>query len=507
MHFTVSDNIRRKFANSNGKPKKAEDLEKLILEDDGDPVFSRNQNDSIQPYTKTTIKKILSSESNGDIRWFQDETLARIARFLELDVVKISCMLVQTSLEQEFLSAKNHDVVAQIDVKHPDSRPKDLIRERVETWQEFCKKQSSSHKLDEWFSLLLKYNFKISKDGFAGLVDQVHIEGMHSRDLDSSELVLFSELQIHQIENGSEKFISLKLIWQEYLHLLDSVNAEFEKACLFSKEKDLKYSKIFGDIDLPLRRIKASIEILKSKIGLKKTDSTLSISEISLRLEQLREKNERVLKEQEADFHFALLFESGRLDIGGCSAEDFAESEERRQVLRRRCERLCHPDKLAHSNLSENQKQELLEKFHEIRAISRSEINQDARSEAKLMDILNRIETIHVMAGLDIDVNFVIVGESDEEKISWLEKEIATLKAEIAKVEFDLQTMALDSSQMKKRQSLTSEASVKDQRESLSAERDMCAAELSELKNQLRSLFPESSAIDLFSDLHIDSED
>jgi len=191
-----------------------------------------------------------------------------------------------------------------------------------------------------------------------------------------------------------------------------------------------EFMRRFGVEYLAERQQQMQVEVLQLKLSLLQESPDLTEDE----LEQLSAETVRRLRAQlDRDQRtLGTAFQPQNTVEPGATTADI----EKLKTTLKRLWMLLHPDRLQHASLTDLQRGELAGIWDHCQSIKSSDIAGASvgklfRSQHELERHLERAQRILSQAGIDIDTGLVVVGETLEERIEWLESAIAALTREL----------------------------------------------------------------------------
>lgn len=224
----------------------------------------------------------------------------------------------------------------------------------------------------------------------------------------------------------------------EYVTLKTKVDDQLYDLETLKKQKELlnqNFFNTFAELLFELEGLKLEHEILGKRKEIKEKFPDLPENEIQTKAEELLEnaKNDLITTMENKIRAEVMLSEGGRVATKQEIDDYFKKSKE----TLTRIKLLLHPDKLIHNpgyhKLSEGQKKVIKELGVKVFEIKKDElatpsvfVGYSNRSLDVLNKMLETVMTIFEFAGMDVE-NYVIKGNSLEERILWLENEISVL--------------------------------------------------------------------------------
>ncbi len=279
-----------------------------------------------------------------------------------------------------------------------------------------------------------------NQQGINDLILHMIDKGVHLLPSDSENMEDFDKWHkdhLDDILESSEelrsKYFDLAITWRLKREQIPLEFLKTEDALFFNKNTRNEFLRIFGSDYLNMVQESIRYNYLKRLDQL--TDTGISVKEAERRLadqeEDTRGKIESLKSDLNNVFHHASIGEGIAM-----SSEQVSELDDLRRSLARKAAGIIHPDKLGlHSNfdkLTEKEREVLKEKLQEIYKIHNDELGHNLntvegnrRSVEALQRIINEAEVILDYAGLELNPEYVIRGETLSEKTTWLNEEIA----------------------------------------------------------------------------------
>jgi len=293
---------------------------------------------------------------------------------------------------------------------------------------------------------------------FDTLVQEMILNDLHLLPNNSPELQAFIDRTIAQREllktgtpEQQEQFWINKCVWLELEDQLGEWLLRLEDRRLENANINGQWLAIFGETELELAQQRCRRELAELRLLLKEADPELDEEALE---KQVAEEEEKRRKELENLMIDIITVPTGfGIDVnGGKPIEDAEDYKRKCKAVLRELWRLLHPDKLeqnpAYAKLTEAQKAYLQDLGRCILEIKPEELGYPQnfweskhRSLESLQEALAKAKAILALAGLDIDVRYVIEGETLVEQLEWLEKAIEHLEREIENVRAELKAL------------------------------------------------------------------
>ena len=316
----------------------------------------------------------------------------------------------------------------------------------------------------------------------------------------------FKKSELKALEEGDaaqqQAFWLQKCVWLEQESRMSEILMEIEDVRLENQRVRMRFYKAFPGVYVELEEWVLKVRMLERRILFKETNPHFSAADLE---QAVFEHETQDLEEFESvrDDANAAPFMYERKPIDGLATGKHIGDyrQEMKQVLRE-IYRLLHPDSLAwhpaFEKLTESQKNHLNGLWHRSMQIRRDEVRyadgtvgSESRNLSVLVEILVEARNILGNAGLEIDMAYVIQGDTIVERLTWLEKAIDRQKSTLRNLKAECLVLRQDDDIREKRAILENpgshDAILKDIRNQI----DTYASRARTLEQRLRELFTE----------------
>jgi hypothetical protein len=238
---------------------------------------------------------------------------------------------------------------------------------------------------------------------------------------------------------------------------------------------------------------------LERRIMLKEANPLWSASDIEVKVSELERAEEEKLSALEMD---SLLVASLDELSPGKSIDDEAMNDYRGRVKKslREIFFLLHPHRLAHhpgfEKLTKDQREHLRllwENVMEIKQVDlrypEGTVGRSLHSLEKLAGIRDTARKILEHSGLDVNVDYIIIGETIEERIAWLNREIGQLEGDVQHIKSDIILLSNDEDVLEKKAIVASPAKYEQVKSEMIARTEAVKKEADSLESKLALLF------------------
>jgi len=267
----------------------------------------------------------------------------------------------------------------------------------------------------------------------------------------SIESVTFKSLvskwidELKQLKLGDEKqqeiFWINKCTWLEAIAYVKDILFSIEEARLKNAKIENRFLNVFNEEYLTLEEVIFQVNKLKRRIEILEANPGMSKEVLEQTLKEFEEKDNEEFEKLKFDVEMAPL-----IDI--MSPDDTIDDEalvdykrKFKEVLFKICF-LLHPERWeyipAYKKITDDELKQLKGLWGRAMEIKANELQYpeesvggQMRTLSSLMDIFATVKKILDHAGLDVNTEYIIEGETLSERIEWLEKEIKALKENI----------------------------------------------------------------------------
>jgi hypothetical protein len=421
----------------------------------------------------------VSSQKNSTTRkWFESTNghtfpppndILRLAIFFNLDLYESLHIVLKSEFEkfliegnEEWAYLKGTPFMELISFYQNEKNEEKLL----DVFHDFCEKYDPDRTYalfeNHWhFSSVNGYD----RNSFSSLINQYFLTKLVFSKNNSQKIKNLAEQEkklIDQMKFGTpetqETLWRKRCIWQVLLDDLDDVYFDIEKRRLRNAEVEQDYLRLFGDVIIIQIGFESTVKLLEIRIALKRTNPELTDAELE---EKILETQKQLFEDlEELKLKSAIALDQTTMEAWSkCGIPMDAEmlNEEislcKKEI--RTIRKLVHPDILMNNpeykNLTEEQKKELEEILLDALKIAPSELGyppnyayHDMRSLQGLQQVRMRIESILKINNIEIDLKYQIQGETVQEQIDWLEREIKILENRLNSAKGQLNALMTD---------------------------------------------------------------
>ena len=351
-------------------------------------------------------------------------------------------------------------------------------------------------------------------ESFDTLVQRMLLQRLHWVATDSPEIEHFTRKAVEEAviwslgtEEERREYWTLQQAWLQLKDDLGETHLMIESVRLQNARVHYRYLQLFGQYELDLMDLEIRRWELEQKIALKRTNPELSAEELEKAVEEEREKREKARDDLSDDVVKAGAVDPTKIlppDMGG--GWGIPVSERYRAAYIEECKKLIaeiryktHPKNLErHPNyekLTPEQKEELAQIFAAALKVKPGEVVYPSnylesrfRSPAELRRILNRIDEILEQAGINLNPELEVKGETLPDRLAWLREEIKDYEEFLEEARLELQSLLQDEEIAKKRAILANEASHEEVKAEFEKQIERLKKEVEELEAELAEL-------------------
>ena len=468
---------------------------------------------------------VASQKANTARRWFEDSNghifppqkdMLRTALFFSLDFYVLLHWVLKADFEEFLVKGDERwapgtgESLLNILAGYNEDARQDYFKDALGAYHQQLKKDDLYRLFEEHWNLASAAGY--SKENFSTLIDNMFMENLLRYENHSPKLINFGQYQRDLIERAQagtdedqDKLWRSRCIWQGALDELDGVYIDIENNRLRNAETDQAYLQKFGSLIITQTELQTEIQLKELRLSFMRIDPDITEDELDEKVHETQEKLERDM----ADLIVEAARAAGSVLMkawadSGVPMEPGALEEEREQCKReiREIRKLVHPDVLMHNpeyaRLTDEQKKELGEILLDALKITPSELGfppnfayHDMRSLEGLRQVRRRVEAILKVNNIRVDLQYQIEGETIQEQIAWLEKEIVLLQNRINAAKGQLAAMISDKDIQSKRRLLNSQEkqeqfiqSMEAKIETLKEQRDALDQEIDAIKGK-----------------------
>lgn len=381
--------------------------------------------------------------------------LVRVGFFFHLTIVETLFLCIKAQWERYLAEIRNYPEAGsfrEIMAKDPTDgeitgfRPEiNTVYIRMDEFLELvqCRMEDRPEAVREAVRLRNLMYLDVEKEAFTLLAEEMILNRLFLRALDSPELALFisQKSEEHQRlleteEKLRREFWDCKCVWLSLNEKNRTLLFEAETARL-AHARDLgEFLNLFPEY-IDLTAINSAVAYLKRRLMLLKENPAMTREE----LDAVFEKEEKRLKEEQEEMKDRAGEGDSRRRIAAKGTIDPRELKKYREWIKDLLQEISlktHPDALlsnpAYSRLSGRQKEDLRDLWEESRKVKSEELKfgEDTlgwhqRSVEQLMEIVDQVDKILEHAGIDVDAGNIISGDTITEQLAWLNERNALL--------------------------------------------------------------------------------
>jgi len=362
-----------------------------------------------------------------------------------------------------------------------------LINNIGEDWEVIADSGYENINIAEWknkfnpdtnslYKTFRRYGSKVklgnySKANFYMLVQEMILVDLHIAALGCPEVenfILRKKKSDNILKNCTleekENFWEIKSTWLQHQNTLEDLLLVLEQCRLHNAHVDWEFLFKFGENYLKLKMAIMRNDLIKLKMELQEVMQFSKLNDLEELILEVQKNMEVKLEELRTKIAFAPIHYKSDLGVA-LSISDESNYRRKAKKLLRKIWRLVHPDILANDSsyqkMTESQKQKLAQLWAQAMKIRPEEVGfteaqfgYNYRSIVVLEEILEQIKNIFKYAGLDIDPNLIIHGDTVSKQTEWLKKAIEKQDAEISFVHAEIKVLMEDRETIEKRRVL-----------------------------------------------------
>ena len=421
---------------------------------------------------------VCSQKNSTTRKWFESTNghtfpppndIMRLAIFFNLDIYESLHLVLKAEFEKyliegdkEWAYLKGTPFMELISFYQDDKNEDKLLS----VFHDFRDKYDSDKTYalfeEHWhFASVNGYN----RNSFSSLINQYFLAKLIFSKNNSQKIKNLAEQEkklIAQMKFGTpetqETLWRKRCIWQVLLDDLDDVYFDIEKGRLRNAEVEQEYLRLFGDVIIIQIGLETTVKLLEMRIAYKRKEPELTDKELDQKILEIQNKLFEELEELKLKKAVALdqttmeaWSKCGVPMDGEMLNEEISLCKKEIRTIRK----LVHPDILMNNpeykNLTDEQKMELEEILLDALKIAPSELGyppnfayHDMRSLQGLQQVRMRIESILKINNIEIDLKYQIQGETVQEQIDWLEREIKMLENSLNSAKGQLNALLTD---------------------------------------------------------------
>jgi len=363
---------------------------------------------------------------------------------------------------------------------------------------------------------------RYAPSSFDTLVQTMLLNKLHWVATDSRELEHFTKKAVEEVvicSHGTDD--ERHLYWQltqariQLLTTLDDMYLQIESVRLQNETIYYTYLSVFGEHEIALREARFRYYAREQKVLLKRENPELTWEGLDEQVQKKIEEMERTLKElrDQADYAALMVARQSMVDAAGelvgggrplTDDERSAYFVKCKKILRK-IYMLVHPDRLrndpVYQRLTPEQKEELGRILQEALRIRPDEpglnsryIESRYRSPDALQAVLDRVTFILENAGINVDPQLEIRGDTLPERLSWLEEDIGRLEGCLDEARVELQALMINEDVQLKRGILANDEKHDEIKKEMAEQTEEYRKQARELEAELEKLMGGAAA-------------
>lgn len=307
-------------------------------------------------------------------------------------------------------------------------------------------------------------------------------------------------LNEHKDNSLKSSFIELKKRFVKLLTLITNLLYDILEVKLLNQNIDDQYLRIFGDQYYKYKEVFIDAEIYEARIRIKENNPSLTEEEVNAELVQLLTEKEAELEELQKNMkrtcnYYPSFFDSDHKTFS--NSEILKYVQEIRKLLDK-CYKILHPDLLSaelSKKLTEEQHEELNELWYQVMDVRNNfvykpdQIGFSYPDLFRLETIYFKAETIYKTAGIDVSSESVILGDTLEEQVTFLQRINTINEKSLLEFENEKQLTENNSRVNIYRKILSSTELTEEHHNELREKADFYIKKRDELKSKFKSLF------------------
>lgn len=459
----------------------------LVLERDGLPVCA---------VLKNTVAHWFENDAQTFIH-LQDAV--RVGLFFHQDDHGILALALKVLWEKYVFDCKQHDVTLRRFLKDAGRLEPLSVGFNPDT--------------DKLFQLFDGHDLLTAEDGydarsFDTLVQEMLLGGMHLVGLDSPELESFIQQgrqRQRMLREGTpaqqeSHWISRCALFEKHRELED-LHFTAENRRLENENVHLRYLAAVGEELTELQRQEGRLELARVRLTIKEELEEITHEEleeeVARRREELARELESLRLEVNSSAAMVVLGQEGGVPVSPEEREEYERAV--KKVIHKICW-LTHEDRLSNNEafekLTERQQAFLsrtLQKMNRINDLEKgrpqNNIGHKMRDLAVLNHILEQVELTLQNAGIDIDVELKIQGDTLPLQLEWMERELARLTRFCERVRAELKCLLEDPEVGQKQRVLADAGKVEILKREMKTSAERISREADDLERALGELF------------------
>lgn len=393
--------------------------------------------------------------------------LVRIGLFFHLDLTHISVLVLQGEWEYFFVKWWKDRWRKRDRARVQTASPLDIlldatIEERREANVDFAPDIGTLFELLRTYGVITTDSY--DEGSYETLIESMIGQGLHWLMITDPALDKCAEdeaRRLNDLRQGTneqqEEFWIQRCIWNQKGMQLGEIAVLLENLRLNNAQVNHEWRRKFGEIELQLQEQICRFEIAGLRVQLKQIEPNLSPEKLELKVMEEKDKRDEKLDDLRTKVIIGGCFPSPEEIRGGApvDSQKIAEDQKRIKRLLTKVRLMIHPDKLdlnpVYKKFTEREKEEVRSIMLEAMDVSLDELGipkgfygHDFRTEQGLLRVLDRLETIFENAGMEVNPDLVIKGDTIADQIAYLKREIAFVEKDIAACKSELAALSKD---------------------------------------------------------------
>jgi hypothetical protein len=382
--------------------------------------------------------------------------LVRFGVFMRLDIYRIIALVLKGEWERFF----GHEVMgwrANLGIRLSEIMPTTINKKMRDAKDRF---NPDSHVI---YGLLqahgnLAENAGYMPETFDSLVQDMLLNDLHwtaNQGKAVADFVAVESRRIAVVRLGTpeqqQAFWVAKCSWTQLRTRLEEMLYRVECLNLQKEETLRQWLCAMGELEYALREEVLRQARLERRLLLKAANPKSTREEINRMVQEDEDKQLKELKDLRDKVELAPFL--AKTCEGGEPADPAAIAAYQKECMKilRRIKLLTHVDGFVGKGLTEEQKTQLMELFMKAKDVDPDELGyptnhiyHDMRSIEGLQRVLSRVEAILASAGLEVDTEHAIRGDTIAEQLEWLKQDMCYLEVDTEQARAQLQALMTD---------------------------------------------------------------
>ena len=300
-------------------------------------------------------------------------------------------------------------------------------------------------------------------------------------------------------EKKQQEYWIVKCVWIELQEELSELLMLLESSRLQNGYIMREFLKIFGNAYVELKEQIIRVLSLKRRMMLKDAHPGWSKEEIEKTVKKIERDEEKEIEKLKYSARMANLVEDLKAE-GTMDTENLNEYKKKVKKILKEIYFLLHPHRLMHNpdfhKLTMKQKEHLKKLWDKVMDIKQHDLRYPEgtvghymHSLDNLLSVLDKGKKILAHSGLEINVGYIIIGDTIDEKIEWLNREIEQLEKDNQNTKEEILTLKNNKDILEKKAALTCPSKHTQVKEEIIKKAKAYKKEALELEEQFESLF------------------